>query len=264
MLSAEHIALQSRLVQQLVAVRQREMDAILKRYDALGTQASLLAGFAITSLTALTSVSDPMAVNRVVCHTFFATSVCCLLSCLHVIICTMYTCNWAPALALRGPSGSLARAYNATRGEKTQINAFFLLGIIAFAVQTIAAIWILDNVTKVTADAGACTGATVVAGLASLIYHVRMHRRFFGGGEKIDLSEQTVAAAGAARYAAAGGPDGRGSTNANTMPLFILSPNGQHNLGSNRDRHVMDPAATTPEPPCGRASPVSTGTCCSA
>ena len=29
-----------------------------------------------------------------------------------------------------------------------------------------------------------------------------------------------MAAAGAARYAAAGGPDGRGSTNANTMPLL--------------------------------------------
>ena len=193
------------------------MDTILARYSALGTQASLLAGFAITSLTAL-SPSEP-TVSTPITHLFYGSSIVCLLACIHVIICTMYTCNWAPALALRGPSGSLARAYNATRGEKTQINAFFLLGIIAFAVQTIAAIWILDNVTKVTADAGACTGATVVAGLASLIYHVRMHRRFFGGGEKIDLSEQTVAAAGAARYAAAG-PDGRGSTNANTMPLL--------------------------------------------
>ena len=218
MLSAEHVALQSRLVQQLVTVRQREMDTILARYSALGTQASLLAGFAITSLTAL-SPSEP-TVSTPITHLFYGSSIVCLLACIHVIICTMYTCNWAPALALRGPSGSLARAYNATRGEKTQINAFFLLGIIAFAVQTIAAIWILDNVTKVTADAGACTGATVVAGLASLIYHVRMHRRFFGGGQKIDLSEQTVAAAGAARYAAAGGPDGRGSTNANTMPLL--------------------------------------------
>ena len=218
MLSAEHVALQSRLVQQLVTVRQREMDTILARYSALGTQASLLAGFAITSLTAL-SPSEP-TVSTPITHLFYGSSIVCLLACIHVIICTMYTSNWAPALALRGPSGSLARAYNATRGEKTQINAYFLLGIIAFAVQTIAAIWILDNVTKVTADAGACTGATVVAGLASLIYHVRMHRRFFGGGEKIDLSEQTVAAAGAARYAAAGGPDGRGSTNANTMPLL--------------------------------------------
>ena len=31
------------------------------------------------------------------------------------------------------------------------------------------------------------------------------------------------------------------------LPLLLLTPNGQHNLGSNRDKHVMDPAATTPE-----------------
>ena len=31
------------------------------------------------------------------------------------------------------------------------------------------------------------------------------------------------------------------------LPLLLLSPNGQHNHGSNRDRYVMDPAATTPE-----------------
>ena len=66
MLSAEHVALQSRLVQQLVTVRQREMDTILARYSALGTQASLLAGFAITSLTAL-SPSEPTVSTHGAC-----------------------------------------------------------------------------------------------------------------------------------------------------------------------------------------------------
>ena len=32
-----------------------------------------------------------------------------------------------------------------------------------------------------------------------------------------------------------------------TMPLLLLTPNGQHNLGSNRDKYIMDSAATTPE-----------------
>ena len=195
MLSAEHIALQSRLVQQLVAVRQREMDAILKRYDALGTQASLLAGFAITSLTALTSVSDPTAVNRVVCHTFFATSVCCLLSCLHVIICTMYTCNWAPALALRGPSGSLTRAYKAVRGEKNQINAFFTVGIISFAVQTVCAVWILDETPKWTYDSIAATAVLGLAGVVIFWYHRRMHGRFFGDSAGLPELPDVAAAA---------------------------------------------------------------------
>ena len=31
------------------------------------------------------------------------------------------------------------------------------------------------------------------------------------------------------------------------LPLLLLSPNGQHNHGFNRDRYVFDPAATTPE-----------------
>jgi len=35
--------------------------------------------------------------------------------------------------------------------------------------------------------------------------------------------------------------------NPQVLPLMLLSPNGQHNHGSNRDRSVMDPAATTPE-----------------
>ena len=32
-----------------------------------------------------------------------------------------------------------------------------------------------------------------------------------------------------------------------TLPMLLLSPNGQHSLGSNRDKYIMDPAATTAE-----------------
>ena len=202
-------------MQQLVAVRQREMDAILKRYDALGTQASLLAGFAITSLTALTSVSDPTAVNRVVCHTFFATSVCCLLSCLHVIICTMYTCNWAPALALRGPSGSLTRAYKAVRGEKNQINAFFTVGIISFAAQTVCAVWILDETPKWTYDSIAATAILGLAGVVIFWYHRRMHGRFFGDSAKLlDVDSDAVA-----RRRRRGGGAGAGAVVDGAQPI---------------------------------------------
>ena len=35
--------------------------------------------------------------------------------------------------------------------------------------------------------------------------------------------------------------------NAAAMPLLLLSPNGQHGLGTNRDRYIVDPSATTPE-----------------
>ena len=63
MLNAEHVALESRLVQQMVAIRQREMDGLLARYSAIGTQASLLAGFAITSLTGQHAHAHPRGMS---------------------------------------------------------------------------------------------------------------------------------------------------------------------------------------------------------
>ena len=255
MLSAEHIALQSRLVQQLVAVRQREMDAILKRYDALGTQASLLAGFAITSLTALTSVSDPTAVNRVVCHTFFATSVCCLLSCLHVIICTMYTCNWAPALALRGPSGSLTRAYKAVRGEKNQINAFFTVGIISFAVQTVCAVWILDETPKWTYDSIAATAILGLAGVVIFWYHRRMHGRFFGDSAKLlDVDSDAVAAAAAEEAAPAPAPSSTALKPINSGGFFSRFGGSAATSHTTAPLVAADAPTSSTAPPRARAS----------
>ena len=32
-----------------------------------------------------------------------------------------------------------------------------------------------------------------------------------------------------------------------TLPLLRLTPNGAHHLGSNRDKYIMEPAATTAE-----------------
>ena len=58
MLSAEHLALQHRLVQQLVATREREMNYMLGRYQAIGTQSALVSGFAIGTLTNLAPAGD--------------------------------------------------------------------------------------------------------------------------------------------------------------------------------------------------------------
>ena len=88
MLNAEHVALESRLVQRMVAMRQTEMDQLLSRYTALGTQASLLAGFAISSLTSLgPSGSD---VLKPVTYTFYISSIACVFSSMHVVACTMF------------------------------------------------------------------------------------------------------------------------------------------------------------------------------
>jgi hypothetical protein len=179
MLNAEHIALESRLVQQMVAIRQREMDGLLARYSAIGTQASLLAGFAITSLTAL-NPSD-RSVMRSMTYIFYISSLACVFSCMHVIMCTMFVCNWAPSLALRGPTGSLARAYEASKSQKFQINMSFTVSVFFFSVQTVAAIWVMDEHKGVTPIAvfAAISGFAVL--IFDIIVHKRIHERFFKG-----------------------------------------------------------------------------------
>jgi hypothetical protein len=99
MLNAEHVALESRLVQQMVAIRQRELEQQLSRYTAIGTQASLLAGFAIGVLSSLTpSDGNTTQMTQTI---FYLSSVLCVLCAMHVVACTMCT---SPPLDPR-PSG---------------------------------------------------------------------------------------------------------------------------------------------------------------
>ena len=194
MLSAEHHALQHRLVQQLVSIREREMNYMLNRYQTIGTQAALIAGFCLSSITISLSPSDN---EPVLLSIFFITTMTTVIACIHVILCTVFVGNWAPGLALRGPTGSMARAYDATRGERKQIYIFFFVALFCFTLQTLVdaptrthsspvrcwwwvegggpltaalpaqlAIWILDENIGVTPNGIVCSIETVISMIA--------------------------------------------------------------------------------------------------
>ena len=135
MLLAEHIALQSWLIQQLAAVRQREMEYMLTRYQTISTQASLLCGFAVSNVVGFSDLDRDPDVPDIALHAFWMSSFVCLLASMQVILVTLYVCNWAPGLALRGPTGSMARVYNATRGERVCVNNAFVTACVAFVAQ---------------------------------------------------------------------------------------------------------------------------------
>ena len=50
MLAADKLLLQSRMKQSALTLRQKELQLFIDNYNAIGTQAALLAGFALTSL----------------------------------------------------------------------------------------------------------------------------------------------------------------------------------------------------------------------
>ena len=166
MLAAEHFALQSRLVQQLASVKQRELcavrtfprhcaaliadhpplrrDFMLTRYQNIGLQSALVGGFAIQTLVSV-NPSGPETADPVE-YMFFTIGLMTVLCNVHVITCTLFVGNWAPGLALRGPTGSLSRAFDATMGERKHITYAFICGLVMFVVQTVIAVWVEDGI----------------------------------------------------------------------------------------------------------------------
>ena len=158
MLSAEHTSLQHRLVQQLVSIREKEMNYMLSRYQTVGTQTALLGGFTVSTLSVGLNPAYYRA-QQIAQSLFVVTTIIVACAAVNVILCTVLIANWAPGLALRGPTGSVARAYHAVRAERTQIMVHFFVVVVGFVWQTIMAIWyfLLPNqpdLNKVTGASG--------------------------------------------------------------------------------------------------------------
>ena len=110
-------------------------------------------------------------------QTFFISSLVCILASLHVVLFTLVVANWAPGLALRGPSGSMTRAFSAASGERAQIEGAFVLGLVAFAVQTVCAICIIDQKRGLTIHCSLAIGMTCAYALLAVVKFGFMHRR---------------------------------------------------------------------------------------
>ena len=137
-------------------------------------------GRPISTLSSLSPSDESVDASQVVQYLFYIFSMLTVLASMHVILCTVFVCNWAPGLALRGPTGSMSRAYDATRGERKQINVMYIFSLFCFAVQTVLTIWILDGTSGVTIHGIIATMLTAVAIGSCTWYLNRMHKAFFG------------------------------------------------------------------------------------
>jgi hypothetical protein len=143
MLSAEHYALEHRQVQALLDLRQREVSYMTERFSSIATQSSLIGGFVVTALTAVQPGGDEntlLAVKQV----FWASSALSLACCVHCILNSTFAAVWGPGLALRGPTGSVSKAYWAMVSERKHIMIAYVLSLLFFVVQTVMGFFILD------------------------------------------------------------------------------------------------------------------------
>ena len=240
MISAEYYALDQSAVQSLIAIRARELDHILDRFNNMGTQAALMAGFAITTITAIDVTGHET--KDAVQHFFFASSSVCVAASMHSIIMTTYLANWGPGLALRGPRGSVSRAYVAMMSERNNVEFSFSIAVVFFIMQTILAIWSLDGSRKATFD---CIAGTVILGggaCATFIYlyqcKLRLH---FDDSTPLDMGTPS-ANTGTQGAGSGGGSGGRddGSRHEMEAPLVMAGNHPDLHTGRSASRDAAD------------------------
>ena len=143
MLSAEHYALEHRAVQQLLDIRQREVSYMTERFNSIGTQSSLIGGFVVAQLTAVQPGGDDNTLYSVK-QIFWGSSALSLACSVHCILNSTFAAVWGPGLALRGPTGSVSKAYWAMVSERRHIMIAYVLSLLFFVVQTIMGFYIVD------------------------------------------------------------------------------------------------------------------------
>jgi hypothetical protein len=107
MLSAENVALENRAIRLMLQIREKELNYITNKYNAMGTQAALVGGFTVTTLTSITISENIPFTVRWLFFAFSSISLSCSISC---ILNATFVTVWGPGLALRGPRGSMAKA----------------------------------------------------------------------------------------------------------------------------------------------------------
>ena len=102
MLSAEYFALEHEATRQMLQIRQQEVSYMTERFNAIGTQSSLIAGLVITTLTAVDTSPVEMGHERFwVREAFFLSSALSFSCSLHCILCSTFASIYGPGLALQ-------------------------------------------------------------------------------------------------------------------------------------------------------------------
>ena len=126
----------------MLQIREKELNYITNKYNAMGTQAALIGGFSITTMT---SVSFNHTINPGIRWLFFSFSALSLITSLSCILNATFVTVWGPGLALRGPRGSMAKAYYGMIREQRQIFGSFTVSLLFFALQSVVAFWVIDT-----------------------------------------------------------------------------------------------------------------------
>lgn len=187
MLAADKLLLRSQIQQKAIQLSQKELQLFSDNFNAIGTQAALLAGFAVTSLAEFAVPPDAHVLFE---SCFYLLSVTTIAASLLCVCNTTFISVFGPAMALRGPDGSMVKAIDGMIIERKQAFVQFGVAIIAFLLCAVSmACLVMPMKVAIIASGGLLTTIYIIITTGNRIY-----KRFEVKASKITKFDDLLAA----------------------------------------------------------------------
>jgi hypothetical protein len=160
--------------QEVINIRQTELNYFINLFNVFGTNAAIMGGFTFGILTQnIINYANKEVYLYKYCYYVLAALT--IASSVHVMLTTMLVQVYGPGLALHGPLGSMAKAAEGMKEEQKQIGVAVITMVVAFASSTM---WLFFCVMTVF-EAVASTAIFVIAIRFWYVYCERIYLRFY-------------------------------------------------------------------------------------
>jgi hypothetical protein len=196
MLSAEHYALENEVLRNILEMKQKEIEFYLDRFSAIATQSALLLGIVTGGFASFDTsrFENPKFLNQL--HyaekPFIYGGTLSLICSLHTMMVATFAGIWGPSLALRGPNGSVTKAYHKLKEQSKVVMVSFALSIFFFTFFFGAALFMVDLPGEIFIDAWVCAALVLVAMVmvAKKMYTMRASFKF----KKVEVMQDVLLA----------------------------------------------------------------------
>jgi hypothetical protein len=183
MIHADRKHLEATLRADTIGIRDKELSIFAANFSVLATLSSFLTGIGFSGLTMVPVWYSNLSGRHrehseiIVCEVLYyaLTSMCIGFNILTLCIC-VYSMIFGPALALRGPDGSMARAVEGMYTERKWAMRFYGLGLLNLLLAGVVLAWLkfgINSVEIVTVN----TAVSICLVLAVFIVFILVYMR---------------------------------------------------------------------------------------
>lgn len=144
MLSAEHYALESEVVRTALDLRRQEVEYFSDRFSSVGSQTAFLLFFTCGSIANFQSKAED-GVPLTWVYIFEISAAVTLTTGIHTSLNSTFASIWGAGLSLRGPKGSVLKAYYGLKKESKHVMRSYLICIGSFMCHFMSIFWYMNH-----------------------------------------------------------------------------------------------------------------------